>query len=218
MKRAEVMRDYGGVSAGDRRTERRRKLLTAARQIWGTSGVTEVTVRGVCSAAGLTTRYFYEQFSNRDALLYAVADDVRDELLAVLVEVGVGHPGSLTDKLRSALTAFLEMIAADPDVHRIATGDVSSVPGLAAHRAGILGIITELIVEHAPKVLDGETPEPNELRRGALFMVGGVNNIIETWLADPVETPAELAVIAADLCIALVDGIGAGSTEAKLDK
>ena len=209
MKRAEVMRDYGGVSADDRRTDRRKKLLTATRQIWGASGVSEVTVRGVCSAAGLTTRYFYEQFANRDALLYAVADDVRDELLAVLVDVGVGHPGSLTDKLRSALTAFLEMIAADPDVHRIATGDVSSVAGLAQHRAGILGLITELIVEHAPNVLDGEIPTPKELRRGALFMVGGVNNIIETWLDDPVETPAELAAVAADLCIALVNGIEA---------
>ena len=72
MKRAEVMRDYGGISADDRRTDRRKKLLTAARQIWGASGVSEVTVRGVCSAAGLTTRYFYEQFANRDALLYAV--------------------------------------------------------------------------------------------------------------------------------------------------
>ena len=158
MKRAEVVRDYGGVSADDRRTERRQKLLAAARQIWGTSGVTEVTVRGVCSAAGLTARYFYEQFPNRDALVFAVADDVRDELLAALVDAGVGHPGTLTEKLRSALTAFLEIIAADPHVHRIAAGDVSGVPGLAVHRARILDQLTELIVELAPDVLGDETP------------------------------------------------------------
>ncbi|EUA42450.1 hypothetical protein I553_6310 [Mycobacterium xenopi 4042] len=29
MRRAEVVRDYGGVSAADRRAERRRKLLAA---------------------------------------------------------------------------------------------------------------------------------------------------------------------------------------------
>jgi AcrR family transcriptional regulator len=208
MKRAEVVRDYGGISADDRRTERREKLLTAARQIWGASGVTEVTVRGVCSAAGLTSRYFYEQFDNREALLFAVADEVRDELLAALVEAGVGHPGSLNDKLRSAFSAFLQIIAANPDVHRIATGDVSSVPGLAEHRAHILDLITELIIEHAPDVLGEETPSPVALRRGALFMVGGVNHLIETWLDDPVETPAELAAICADLCVAVVNGIG----------
>jgi AcrR family transcriptional regulator len=181
--------------------------VTAARQIWGTSGVTEVTVRGVCGAAGLTTRYFYEQFPNRDAMLFAVADDVRDELLAALVEAGVGHPGTLTDKLRSALTAFLEIIAADPHVHRIATGDVSSVSGMAEHRARILELITDLIVEHAPSVLGAQTPHPDALRRGALFMVGGVNHIIETWLRDPTETTAELAAISADLCVAVVHGI-----------
>ena len=208
MKRAEVVRDYGGVSADDRRTGRRHKLLAAARQIWGAAGVTEVTVRGVCSAAGLTTRYFYEQFPNREAILFAVADEVRDELLAALVSAGVGNPGTLTDKLTSALTAFLEIIAADPHIHRIATGDVSTVPGLAEHRAGILDHIAELIVELAPDVLGAETPSPDALRRGALFMVGGANSLIEAWLREPDETPAELAAVAADLCVAVVKGLG----------
>jgi AcrR family transcriptional regulator len=209
MKRAGAVRDYGGVSADDRRAERRRRLLAAGRRIWGESGVGDVTVRRVCSEAGLISRYFYEQFPNREALLFAVADDVRDELLAALVAAGIGNPGSLADKLRSALTAFLESIAADPHVHRIATGDVSSVSGLAKHRAGVLDMITDLIVQHAPDVLGAETPNPAALRRGALFMVGGVNRIIEAWLEDPKETPAELAAISADLCVAVVNGMGA---------
>lgn len=208
MKRAEVVRDYGGVSADDRRTERRQRLLAAARQMWGASGVTEVTVRGVCSAAGLTTRYFYEQFPNREAMVFAVADEVRDELLAALVNAGVGAPGTLTDKLRSALTAFLQIIAADPHILRIATGDVSTVPGLAEHRAGILDQIAALIVELAPEVLGDAMPNPDTLRRGALFMVGGANSLIESWLREPKETPAELATIAADLCVTVVKALG----------
>jgi len=104
MKRAEVVREYGGISATDRRAERRRKLLAAGRRTWGESGVTEVTVRGVCNEAGLTSRYFYEQFPNREALLFAISDDVRDQLLEALVVAGIGDPGTLGDKLRSALT------------------------------------------------------------------------------------------------------------------
>lgn len=206
MKRAEVMRDYGGISAADRRAERRRKLLTAGRQIWGESGIAEVTVRGVCSAAGLIPRYFYEQFPNREALLFAVADDVRDELLEALVAAGVRAPGSITDKLRSALTAFLNLIAADPHVHRIATGDVTSVAGLAEHRTHILDLITDRVIQYAPDVLDADTPNPTALRRSAMFMVGGVNQIIETWLDDPKETVAELAAVSADLCVAVIRG------------
>src|SRR6476660_7042276 len=133
MKRAEVVRDYGGISAVDRRAERRRKLLAAGRQIWGEAGITEVTVRGVCSAAGLTPRYCYEQFPNREALVFAVADDARDETLQALVAAGLGEPGSLADKLRSGITAFLDIIAADPHLHRIATSDLTTVPGLTEH-------------------------------------------------------------------------------------
>lgn len=207
MKRVQVVRGYGGISAADRRTERRSKLLAAGRQIWGESGITEVTVRAVCSAAGLTSRYFYEQFETRDALLYAISDDVRDQLLTALVNAGVGDPGTLTDKLRSALTAFLNIIAADPHIHRIATGDVSSVAGLTEHRTHILEMITGLIVQLAPDVLTSATPSPPELRRGAQFMVGGVNQIIESWLENPTETPEELAAECADLCVAVVRGV-----------
>jgi len=207
MKRQTAVRDYGGISAADRQAERRRKLLTAGRRIWGESGVTEVTVRGVCAAAGLIPRYFYEQFPNREALLFAIADEVRDDLLERLVDAGLNTPGALVDKLRAALTAFLEAIDADPHVHRIVAGDVSSVPGLAEHRAQILDIITELVMRYAPDVLDDDIPDPDELRRGALFMVGGMNQLIEAWLDDPRETPAELAAIGAELCIAVVRGV-----------
>jgi len=211
MKRAEVVREYGGISATDRRAERRRKLLAAGRRTWGESGVTEVTVRGVCTEAGLTSRYFYEQFPNREALLFAISDDVRDQLLDALLVAGIGAPGTLGDKLRSALTAFLDMIAADPHVHRIATGDVSSVSGLAQHRTHILDMITDLVIQHAPDVLAGETPEPADLRRGAVFMVGGVNQLIGAWLENPRESTGEVAAVCADLCVAVVRGIARSS-------
>ncbi len=207
MKRAQVVRGYGGISAADRRTERRSKLLAAGRRIWGESGISEVTVRAVCTAAGLTSRYFYEQFGSRDALLFAISDDVRDQLLAALVTAGVGDPGTLTDKLRAALTAFLDIIEADPHIHRIATGDVSGVAGLTQHRTHILGMITDLIVENAPSVLQTEVPNPTALRRGAQFMVGGVNQIIEAWLEEPTESTEQLATECADLCVAIVRGV-----------
>ncbi|MEB3022468.1 TetR/AcrR family transcriptional regulator [[Mycobacterium] crassicus] len=207
MKRPEVVRDYGGISAVDRRAERRAKLLAAGRRLWGESGPGEVTVRGVCAEAGLIPRYFYEQFPNRDALIFAVSDDVRDQLLEALVTAGVGDPGTLADKLRSALTAFLDRIAADPHIHRIATSDLSGVPGLTEHRAHILDMIADLIVAQAPAVLGAETPAPAQLRRGALFLVGGVNQIIESWLDNPVETTTELATISADLCETVVRSI-----------
>ncbi|MHA3021544.1 TetR/AcrR family transcriptional regulator [Mycobacterium sp. BMJ-28] len=208
MKRAEVVRDYGGISAADRRAERRRKLVSAGRQIWGETGIPDVTVRGVCSSAGLITRYFYEQFETRDALLFAVVDEVRVQLLDAMVLAGVGESGDLRDKLRAALTAFLNIVADDPHLHRIVSSDVSGVPGLLEHRMQLLDMVVASIIEQAPSVLGARLPDPAILRRGALFMVGGVNQIIAEWLrgasATGAETVADLAASCADLCVAVV--------------
>ncbi|MCV7211693.1 TetR/AcrR family transcriptional regulator [Mycolicibacterium canariasense] len=204
MKRAEVVRDYGGISAADRRADRRRKLISAGRQIWGESGIADVTVRGVCSAAGLITRYFYEQFDSRDALLFAVVDEVRTQLLDAMVLAGVGESGDLRDKLRAALTAFLDIVADDPHLHRIIVGDVTGVPGLLEYRMQFLDMIVASIIEQAPSVLGSALPDAMAMRRGALFMVGGVNQIIAEWLREPRETVGELAALCADLCVAVV--------------
>lgn len=207
MKRAEVVRDYGGISAADRRAERRRKLISAGRRIWGESGLNEVTVRGVCASAGLITRYFYEQFESREALLFAIIDEVRVQLLEAMLVAGIGESGDLRDKLRAALTAFLNIVAEDPHLHRIVSGDVTGVPGLLEHRMQLLDMIVASIIEQAPSVLGARLPEPAILRRGAVFMVGGVNQIIESWLENPTETPEELAAECADLCVAVVRGV-----------
>ncbi|WP_460789873.1 TetR/AcrR family transcriptional regulator [Nocardioides maradonensis] len=206
MARAEVVRHYGGVSAEDRRAERRRKLLDAARELWGANGAAEVTVRGVCAKAGLTPRYFYEQFDNRDALLLAVADEVRDQLAVTLVVASESEPGDIWDKLNAALTAFLEVVAGDPQVHRILTSDPASVPGLAQQQIAATSRIVELVRENAARLLDRVPPE-EELRRNAVFAVGGVNGLIADWLPHRTESPAELAATATRLCRAVARGI-----------
>src|SRR6185437_16808122 len=100
-----------------------------------------------------------------------------------------------------------DIIAADPHVHRVATGDVSGVAGLPQHRMHILDMITDLVIQYTPDVLAADTPNAADIRRGAVFMVGGVNQLIEAWLEDPKETPHQLAAICADLCVAVVSGV-----------
>lgn len=68
-------------------------------------------------------------------------------------------------------------------------------------------MITDLVVGLAPTVLSTETPNPVDLRRGARFMVGGVNQLIKAWLDDPHESSRELAAVCADLYVAVVRGV-----------
>lgn len=202
--RSDVVRDYGGVSASDRRAQRRARLLAAGRRCWGSSGLGAVTVRGVCAEAGLTARYFYEHFSDRDALILAIGDDARDHLLSVMVHAGLTASGSGTEKLTGALRAFLDAIADDPDLMRIATISPADNPGLLDRRRHMLNMIADLVVEHAPAAFTTDL-DADHLRRAALFAVGGVNQLIEGWLDGSISMPiADLAAECARSCVAVL--------------
>ena len=71
---------WAGLSAEDRRAERRRLLLDAGFELLGTEGWSGTTVRAVCQAARLNPRYFYESFPDLDELIVAVYDRVVTEL------------------------------------------------------------------------------------------------------------------------------------------
>ncbi|MET9211503.1 MULTISPECIES: TetR/AcrR family transcriptional regulator [unclassified Nocardia] len=202
MARAEVVRPYRGMSAANRRDERRDKLLAAGRQVWGEAGLTEVTVRRVCAASGLTPRYFYEQFATRDALVLAVAEQVHEELAATLVEASQAQADGLRDKLLRALTAFLDAIADDPRIHRILTSDTHGTAGLEELRARSVGIITDLVVQYSAEFLDAPAT-PESRRQEALFVVGGINQLIDAWLRDPRQSSVELATLCTELALAV---------------
>lgn len=231
MARSDVVRNYGGVSADERRAERRRRLLAAGREAWGGSGLGEVTVRGVCASAGLQPRYFYEHFPDRGALVGAVADEVRTELFTTLVESSLAVDGDLGERLRAALAAFFGIIAADPSLHRIMSTDLAGVPGLEKRRLETLNLVADLILEYGGigqgvggrSVADGNDggvsndgdsgideaasavpADGLDPRPAALFVAGGVNHLLDNWLEAPEGSPEELADLCTRLCLLLV--------------
>lgn len=78
--RAGPGRAYGGRAAQDRVAARRARFIEAGTEVFGTVGFRSATVRGVCAAAGLTDRYFYESFDSLEALLQAVYLDLMQGL------------------------------------------------------------------------------------------------------------------------------------------
>jgi len=201
MGREAVVRDYGGVSAQQRREERRRKLIRAGRELWGRGGLEAISVRAVSSTAGLTHRYFYEQFANRDALIVGVAEHVREDLVQTLLTTSTETGGDVRQRFTAALTAFLRVFAGDPEVHRISTTDVSAVPGLENWQRETLDLIADLIVQYGSEVPGFPLPVSAESRRVAQFLVGGVNQLIESWRVDPDCSVDELAATASRLCM-----------------
>lgn len=108
-------RSYRGTLSAERASQRRAQLIEAGRARFGAAGYAAVTVRSVCVEAGLTERYFYESFENREQLLAAVYLDAVAQLNAAVLEA-IDGPGSLEEQARAGLNAYFGFMKA----HRLA--------------------------------------------------------------------------------------------------
>ena len=76
---------WSGVPLEDRQALRRDELVAAGTQLLGGESGPAVTVRAACRQAGLTERYFYESFADRDEFVRAVYDDVCSRAMSALM-------------------------------------------------------------------------------------------------------------------------------------
>jgi AcrR family transcriptional regulator len=76
---------WSGVPLEDRQAKRREELVDAGIELLGGEGGPALTVRAVCRRAGLTERYFYESFADRDEFVRAAYDAVCARAMSALV-------------------------------------------------------------------------------------------------------------------------------------
>lgn len=96
---------WSGVPLRDRQVRRRDELIVAGVTLLGGAGGPALTVRAVCREAGLTERYFYESFSDRDEFVRAVYDDVCSRAMSALMSASTP---------REAVEQFVELMVDDP--------------------------------------------------------------------------------------------------------
>lgn len=174
-------RRYGGKSAEERRAERHEALLAAGREIWLEQGWAAVTMRGVCARAGLTDRYFYESFRDRDDLLGVLFDRVRDAtldrmgaaILAVVDQPPLVH-------VRAAMAAILHELTDDPAPAQILFGDHAGSAVLEQRRREAIALATELMIELARPYLRSGVDE-RSLRINTLLGIGGFVEVVLAW-------------------------------------
>lgn len=198
-------RVYGGRSADQRRADRRARLIDAALDIWGRNGWAAVTMRGVCASAGLTDRYFYESFADRDDLLAAVWDQtlagVIDGVLAAMAQAGP-DPGP---QVRAALGTVVHTVAEDPRKARIGFGAHAGSPVLEQRRHDAIETFARLMVEQSRGWRGVGETDPLVLQVNALVAVGGLAELITTWLNGAVPIDAERLIdLAVDAAVPLI--------------
>ena len=187
MSAKERVSTYGGRSAEERRTERRARLIEAALEIWGEEGWAAVTMRRVCTRAGLIDRYFYESFSDRDALLVAVWDQLRDAASELIRQaVAETSAESPTVQIRAAIGAVVRAAMAAPKRTHIAFGDHAGSEVLAYRKRDSLQRLTDLMIEIYHPSLRPDV-DARALRMTLVMAIGGLDELMTAWHAGLVE-------------------------------
>jgi AcrR family transcriptional regulator len=167
----QVTMPFKGISADDRRRDRRARLVTAAFAIAGTEGAGALGVGRVCLDAGLTKRYFYESFSSLAELQSAVVDHavtVMSERVDPFRPAGPGGPP------QPWLEAFVAALVDDECLARVL---------LAETHGGALSPFRRQIIDVAIAGMAPPGSDPQADLRARLVAYAQIGTLSELCLA-----------------------------------
>lgn len=113
-------RTFRGLTAEQRVAARRDALTGAALDLIGTTGWASATMTAICQRAGLTERYFYESFRNREALFVALLQQVVEQIEQAVVVAASATDLTRRERAEAIAEALLHVIFDDPRLGRVA--------------------------------------------------------------------------------------------------
>ncbi|MUL59392.1 TetR/AcrR family transcriptional regulator [Mycobacterium sp. CBMA293] len=188
MRKARV---YGGMTADQRREERRNKFLDAGLDILRNDGLAKVTVVGVCAKAGVTDRYFYESFDSRDVLLDALFDKLAADAAGKIFSTATLGSGDPRERLHRAIDATIDELTAG-GFGRIA--DVQAGEVLMRHRSALTRALAEQTAQFAHMILGQGAFNTAQARTAIRFSLGGAVETVTGWIDGTLDTTREQVV------------------------
>jgi AcrR family transcriptional regulator len=161
-------RRWSGVPLEDRQVLRRDKLVDAGVQLLGEEGGPALTVRAVCREAGLTERYFYESFADRDEFVRGVYDDVCTRAMSTLMSATTP---------REAVERFVALMVDDPVRGRVLLLAPEVEPVLVHSGAEWMPSFIELLQRKLTRIGD-----PVLQNMVATSLIGGLTALFTAYL------------------------------------
>lgn len=187
-------RPYAGVPASQRQAQRRAALLAAALEIVDAQGMNALTVTGLCRAAQVKDRYFYESFASTDEVLVAMVDQIATELAAAMLEASeMAGQLDLEESVRVVIAAMVDFWLADPRRARVGFLESAGVPAVIARRQQIVGRFVGLTRALSRARFD--MPETEQRVQATHFagvqVFGGLLETTRAWLRGDLELSRE---------------------------
>jgi AcrR family transcriptional regulator len=184
---------WAGIPAEDRRAARQERLLDATFDLLGTDGWSATTVRGVCHAAQLNPRYFYESFPDLDALFVAVYDRVVEQLTVAMTVAVEGAGPEPEVQTRAAIAATVRFVDEDRRRGRVLYVEALGNEALNRRRQEA-GFALIDVLDRDARRHGSLAPGESIGRIGAAILVGGFSELLAGWLGGRIEVTAEQLV------------------------
>lgn len=178
---------WSGVPLEDRQALRRDQLVAAGVTLLGSHDGPALTVRAVCRAAGLTERYFYESFSDRDQFVRSVYDDVCRIAMSALMSATTP---------REAVERFVALMVDDPVRGRVLLLAPETEPVLVRSGAEWMPMFIGLLQRKLTAISD-----PTIQNMAATGLIGALTALFTAYLDGRLTASREQFI---DYCVDLL--------------
>jgi AcrR family transcriptional regulator len=196
----------------------RRRLVAAARSLFGARGYASVGTEEIVQAAGVSRGALYHQFRDKAELFAAVAEEVEKEIVE-RVAADAGTAGGPVDELRHGVRLFLDACA-EPEVERIILLDAPAVLGLEGWRDLAARYALGLVQFALQAAMDAGEIAPQPAAPLAHFIIGALDEcaLYAARAEDPATAREECAAIFDRIFRGLADSLTLtpGETAAEL--
>jgi AcrR family transcriptional regulator len=183
-------RPYGGQMPDARRAERKRRLLEAGLDRFGTVGYAATTISQLCKSAGVAPAKFYEEFASREAVLIELCAQIWGAANdAIASAVDAAPAGDVEAQARAGLDAFCHSLLDDPRRARVLCIELVGVSDdVERWRRASIDSYTQLVTSYLEAIAE---VQGTELPDDAAFvhtvvraLAGAVTEALAGWLLD----------------------------------
>lgn len=163
---------------------KKREILKAAREVFAENSYQGTSIRAIAKKAKIATGTFYLYFTNKDALINIIVEEMFHELLEYIKNERANFTDSF-DKLQASMEACIKLFIKEKNMAKIL---LVQVPGVNnAFNAKLIEIEHEL-VKLTKQDLDelknqGRIPDEDTIVT-ALAFVGSFRQVIINWLRE----------------------------------
>jgi AcrR family transcriptional regulator len=210
--RRRAVRTRNGLTPEQRRQQRREALVAAGLDLFGTKGYNSTSVEEICRTAFVSTRNFYEEFENREALLWNLVYQTVGEAYDALRRGALDEtPGSfrLGSGLRRRISRMVHIFMDDPRRARLVFVECRGMGLLHEYRRraaqqAFAQLLTEILEDRGTYHAVSKSARATL----SLAMVGAVDLVLSDWVLQPERSSvAELV----DSLVDVVNWMGSGT-------